>query len=597
MSEFLQKYKRTHHCKELTAKNVGEEVVLFGWVQTRRDHGGVIFVDLRDKNGVTQIVLNPEIDSRVHELGHHLRTEYCMGVKGKVHHRPDGMVNDKLFTGEVEIFVDDFEVFSKSETPPFPIEDNIDVNEDVRLKYRYLDLRRKNLQQNIILRSKVAQIVRSYLDENLFVEIETPVLTKSTPEGARDYLVPSRVHKGSFYALPQSPQIFKQLLMVSGFERYFQIVKCFRDEDLRADRQPEFTQIDIETSFLTQEEFLPIMEGMIAKIFKEVKGIDLKLPFPRMTYAESMEKYGLDAPDLRFGLELQTVKEIFKSTDFKVFREIANSDKQTIKALNLKGGADLTRKEIDDLTKFVGIYGAKGLAYIKVLEGGEWQSPIVKFFSEEEKAALKDVVNMEEGDIVFFGAGKEKIVNDSMGNLREKIAEMRGLINKDDFKFTWVVDFPMFEYDEGEKRYFSVHHPFTSPKYEHIPLMDSNPEKCLSNSYDLVLNGHEIGGGSIRIHNQDVQKKVFELLGIGKEEAEEKFGFLLDALKFGPPPHGGIAFGLDRIMMILTGAPGIRDVIAFPKTQKASDVMSDCPNQVSAAQLMELGVRVVEKAD
>lgn len=593
MSEFLIQNKRTHHCSALTGADEGQEVVLYGWVDTRRDHGGLIFVDLRDREGLTQIVFHPEIDERVHELGHHLRTEYCLGIRGKVSKRPDGMRNDNLPTGEIEVDVLDFEVFSKSKTPPFMIEDSIDVNEDLRLKYRYLDLRRPSIQKNLILRSKVNQVVRQYLSENGFLEIETPVLTKSTPEGARDYLVPSRVQKGNFYALPQSPQIFKQLLMVSGMERYFQIVKCFRDEDLRADRQPEFTQIDIEMSFVEQEDILPLMEQLIFKVWKDVKGVELKIPFPRITYDDCMERYGLDAPDTRFGLELTNIKQIFKETEFKVFREIANQDdSQSIKAINLKGGADMSRKEIDDLTKYVGVYGARGLAYIKVLEN-EWQSPIVKFFSDSEKQALKDSLNMEVGDLVFFGAGQTKVVNDSMGHLREKIAEMRDLIPQNQDNFVWVVDFPMFEYDDEAKRHVAIHHPFTAPKPEELDKLDSDPLHCHANAYDLVLNGNEIGGGSIRIHSQEVQSKVFSLLGIDEDEARSKFGFLLDALQYGPPPHGGIAFGMDRLMMLLTGSPSIRDVIAFPKTQKAADPMSECPSEVAAAQLLELGIRTI----
>lgn len=594
MSEFLAKYKRSHHCHELTAKDIGKDVVLYGWVDVRRDHGGLIFVDLRDRHGITQIAFHPEVDERVHELGHHLRTEYCLGIAGKVNARPDGMANPKLKTGAVEVDVTDFEVFNKSKTPPFLIEDEIDVSEEVRLKYRYLDLRRKRLKNTMILRSQVNQVVRNFLIDNNFLEIETPILTKSTPEGARDYLVPSRISRGSFYALPQSPQIFKQLLMVSGLERYFQIVRCFRDEDLRADRQPEFTQIDIEMSFITQDDLIPLMEQMVSKIWQEVKGIELKTPFPRLSYEECMERYGLDAPDARFDLELKSVKDIFKETEFKVFREIANSGvEQTIKAINLKGGSDLTRKEIDDLTSYVGVYGAKGLAYIKVQEN-EWQSPIVKFFSDEEKKALKEILNMEPGDLVFFGAGKTTVVNDSIGHLREKLGEMRGLINKDEFKFLWVVDFPMFDWDVDGKRHVPVHHPFTSPKTEQIPLLETEPLKCRANAYDMVLNGHEIGGGSIRIHNQDVQAKVFSLLGIEEKEAKDKFGFLLDALQYGAPPHGGIAFGMDRIIMLLTGSDNIRDVIAFPKTQKAADLMSECPSSVDAGQLLELGIKVID---
>ncbi|MFH1357314.1 MAG: aspartate--tRNA ligase, partial [bacterium] len=589
----LEKHQRTHYCHELSIEDVGKEVVLFGWVNTRRDHGGLIFVDLRDRFGVTQVVFHPEMDPRVHELGHHLRTEYCLGIKGKVNPRPEGMTNYNLKTGEIDVDIIDFEVFSRSKTPPFLIEDDVDVHEEIRLKHRYLDLRRNKIKKNMVIRSHVCHAVRNYFNEHKFIEVETPFLTKSTPEGARDYLVPSRVQKGSFYALPQSPQIFKQLLMVSGLDRYYQIVKCFRDEDLRADRQPEFTQIDVEMSFITQDIIFNIMEGMISRIWYEIKGIAPQTPFPRMTYEEAMERYGLDAPDTRFGLELTNVTSIFTQSNFKVFNTIANAcDGSLIKAINFKGGAELPRSQIDALEKIVKVYGAKGLAYIRVTEK-EWVSPIVKFFTEEEKAHLVEQLHIEVGDVILFGAGSKKIVNDSLGHLREHLGETQGLIDPDKDSFVWVVDFPMFEYDEDAKRYVAVHHPFTAPKTEDLALLDTDPGKCRANAYDLVLNGHEIGGGSIRIHQTELQSKVFSLLGISEERAQKKFGFLLDALQYGPPPHGGIAFGLDRIIMLLAGINNIRDVIAFPKTQKASCLMSECPSSVDAQQLLELGLKVI----
>ncbi len=562
-----------------------------GWVGTRRDHGGLIFVDLRDREGVTQIVFNPEDDAKVHELAHHLRTEYVMGIRGRVRRRPEGMQNDKLATGAIEVAVEAFEVFNRSETPPFLIEDNTDAGEDIRLRYRYMDLRRPILQRNLMMRHHVMQAARKYLTETGFLEIETPFLTRSTPEGARDYLVPSRLYHGQFYSLPQSPQLFKQLLMVSGFDRYFQVVRCFRDEDLRADRQPEFTQIDIEMSFVTEDTLINVIEGLVGSLWKEALGLELKLPFERMTYQEAIRRFGIDTPDLRFGLELVDVGEIFKESQFKVFKSVLEN-KGIIKAINVKGQAGLSRKIIDELTAYVGIYGAKGMAYIKVGDDGEWQSPIVKFFSDTEKEQLKASMQIKNGDLIVFGADRPKVVNEALGHLREELARRLDLLPKNEFRFVWVTDFPLFEYDEDEARHTAVHHPFTAPKVEDLDKLDGAPHEIRSQAYDLVLNGNEIGGGSIRIHQTELQQKMFELLKIDEAEAREKFGFLLDALKYGAPPHGGIAFGLDRIIMLMTGAPSIRDVIAFPKTQKAQDPMCEAPSDVDSKQLRELGLQV-----
>jgi aspartyl-tRNA synthetase len=592
LAQFIQDLKRTHSCGALTQSDIKKEVVLMGWVDVRRDHGGVIFIDLRDREGITQVVFNPETNKEVHELGHHLRSEYVMAIKGKVTARPADMVNKNLPTGAIEIMVDEFAVLNRSETPPFPIEDRLNVGEETRLKYRYIDLRRPGLRNNMILRHKVLQASRNFLDRNNFLEIETPFLTKSTPEGARDFLVPARVYPGKFYALPQSPQLFKQLLMVAGMERYFQIVRCFRDEDLRADRQPEFTQIDVEMSFVSQDDVIAMMEGLIQSVWQEAKGIKLKTPFVHMTYQEAMDKYGLDAPDLRFGLELIDVTDVFAKTSFKVFQQAAKTG--VIKVINVKGKADMSRKDLDDLTKFVGVYGAKGLAWIKN-DGDNWQSPIVKFFSDKEKAALAEKTNFEEGDLLLFGADSLKVVNDALGHLREQLGEKLGLIKDGEDSFVWIVDFPLFEYDAAAKRHIAIHHPFTAPKMDDVSLLDSEPLKVRSDAYDLVLNGNEIGGGSIRIHNSEIQKKVFNLLNISDQEAQEKFGFLLEALSFGAPPHGGLAFGLDRIVMLLAGADSIRDVIAFPKTQKGVCPLTDAPSSVKAEQLLELGVKVNKK--
>ncbi len=582
---------RTHTCGELRLNNIGDNVVLSGWVENWRDHGGIIFIDLRDRYGITQIVFNPEISEAVHEIGKRLRSEDVIKIEGEVVKRPEGTINQRINTGEIEVNVKSVEILNKSETPPILIDDHAQTSENLRLKYRYLDLRRPSMQKNFIIRHKTAQIVRNFLNENNFLEIETPFLTKSTPEGARDYLVPSRVNPGKFYALPQSPQLFKQLLMVAGFDRYFQIVKCFRDEDLRADRQPEFTQIDLEMSFINEGDIISLMEKMIKKIFKEIKDVDINEDFKVLTYKEAMEKYGLDAPDLRFELPLYNVTDIFENTSFKVFSSAVKNG-GIIKSIKVENGINFSRKDLDELTEFVKIYGAKGMAWIKVLGDGEWQSPIVKFFSEEEKEQLKERLQIKAGDLILFGADTVEIVNDSLGHLRKEIAKRLNLINENEFKFVWIVDFPLFEWDNEEKRYVSKHHPFTMPKDEDINMLDTSPEKVRAKAYDLVLNGVEIGGGSIRIHRKDIQKKIFKILNISDEEANQKFGFLLEAFQYGAPPHGGLAFGFDRLLMFLTGTDSIRDVIAFPKTQKATCLMTDAPSEVSKKQLKELSLKL-----
>ncbi len=585
---------RNHYCGDLTKKDAGKKVILNGWVQRRRDLGGVIFVDLRDRSGIVQIVFNPEVSKEAYEIGDRVRNEYVLAVEGEVVERSPETVNPKMATGEIEVHIHQIKILNKAKTPPFVIEDDINVDEAVRLKYRYLDLRRPEMQQSLRTRYEAIKVFRDYLDRQGFMEIETPILTKSTPEGARDYLVPSRVHPGEFFALPQSPQLFKQLLMVSGFDRYFQIVRCFRDEDLRADRQPEFTQVDIETSFLPMETLLAMMEEMTAEVFEKVAGVRIETPFQRLTYQEAMDRYGSDKPDLRFGMEIVDVTDIAAQCDFKVFRSVADQGGQ-VRGLNVKGvAATYSRKEVDDLAKFAAQYGAKGLAWIG-FKDGEVKGPIAKFFSEEEMASLRERFAVEDGDLVLFVADQPKVVADTLGALRLKFGHDLELIDRNAWKFAWVVDFPLLEYDENEKRYVALHHPFTMPKEEDIPLFESDPGKIRAQAYDMVLNGYEIGGGSMRIYQRDVQEKMFSALGFTQEEAYEKFGFLLDAFEYGTPPHGGIAFGLDRIVMLLAGRNNLRECIAFPKTASASDLMTDAPGTVDEAQLKELNIRLIEQ--
>jgi len=592
MIDFLGDLKRTGYCGDLSKKDVNREVTLLGWVQRRRDLGGLIFIELRDRQGITQVVFNPEINPQAHEKAQSVRSEYVLAVQGTVVMRPEGTANPKISTGEIEIIAKELKILNVSKTPPFQIDDEEEVAENTRLKYRYLDLRRPGLQKNLILRHKVAKEVRNYFDRLGFLEVETPMLTKSTPEGARDFLVPSRLTPGHFYALPQSPQLFKQILMVSGFDRYFQIVRCFRDEDLRSDRQPEFTQIDVEMSFVTVQDIRRTMEGLMADIFKEVLDIILELPFPVLSYDEAMGRYGADKPDTRFGMELRDVTEPLKGSSFQVFKDTA-SGKGIIKAINVKGGSSFSRKEIEDLTHFVQNFGAKGLISAKVGPGG-WQSSIQKYITDGERKAVEDALEARENDLLLFVAGPPKMVNQSLANLRLHLGEKMGLIPKDQYRFVWILDFPLLEYDEAEGRYAAVHHPFTAPKDEDIPKLKDHPELVKAKAYDLVLNGSEIGGGSIRNHLREVQSLLFEKLGMGEEEAREKFGFLLEALEYGTPPHGGISFGLDRLAMILSHSESIRDVIAFPKTQKGTCLMTDAPSRVDSKQLDELWIKVKE---
>ncbi|WP_460027593.1 aspartate--tRNA ligase [Methyloparacoccus murrellii] len=589
---------RSHRCGEVTESHLGQEVDLCGWVHRRRDHGGVIFIDLRDREGLVQVVFDPDY-AEAFGLAESVRSEYVLRVHGKVRARPAGTENPNLTTGKIEVLATRLEILNKAETPPFPLESEVEVSEETRLRYRYIDLRRPVMQQRMRLRRDITRHLRNFMDHHGFYEIETPFLTKATPEGARDYLVPSRTHPNHFFALPQSPQLYKQLLMISGMDRYYQVVRCFRDEDLRADRQPEFTQLDIETSFMDERAITDLMEAMIRELFRKTLGVELPDPFPRLTHAEAMRRFGSDKPDLRIPLELVDVADLLEDIEFKVFAGPARDPDGRVVALRLPKGGELSRKEIDELTQFVAIYGAKGLAYIKVTDRAAGieglQSPIVKFLPPEAVLAILDRVGAESGDLVFFGADKAKVVNESMGALRLRVGHDRGLA-QGDWAPLWVVDFPMFEWDDKENRWFALHHPFTAPKCT-LEELRANPGQAISRAYDMVLNGTEVGGGSVRIHQTEMQDAVFKLLGIGDEEAQQKFGFLLNALKYGAPPHGGIAFGLDRLVMLMSGATSIREVMAFPKTQSAWCPMIGAPAEVNDLQLRELGIRLRKPAE
>lgn len=582
--------KRTHHCGELRATNEGQEVVLCGWVSHRRDHGGLIFIDLRDRSGLVQLVFaEDKIGADQFPKAESLRSEFVVAVRGKVSLRDKETINPNMETGEIEIYAEELRILNKALTPPFYIQDGIDVDENVRLKYRYLDLRRPEMQKNIMLRHRVTKLMRDYFDEHGFLEIETPMLTKSTPEGARDYLVPSRVNPGKFYALPQSPQIFKQLLMVAGYEKYFQIVRCFRDEDLRADRQPEFTQLDIEMSFVDQDYILNLMEGLVSGLFEKTIGEKVQTPFLRMTWDEAMERYGSDKPDIRFGMELMDISEYVKGSDFKVFKSVLDNGGQ-VKVIKVDGYANIPRRELDGLVEYAQRYGAKGLAWIQYTET-EIKSPFKKFYSEETFQKIKEATNAQTGDLLLVVADKPLVVAQALGELRLEMGRRRGLINENEYKFLWVVDFPMFEYDEENKRWKAMHHPFTAPRDEDVQYLTTDPGRVKAKAYDMVLNGVEIGGGSLRIYQSDVQEKVFKAIGLSEEEAKSKFGFMLDAFQYGAPPHAGCAFGLDRLVMLMAKRQSIRDVIAFPKTQSASDVMSQAPSEVEPKQLKELHIK------
>ena len=591
--EELGGWKRTCYCAELSKQDLGKEVYLMGWVDSYRDHGGVIFIDLRDRSGIIQVVFNPEFSPQELKRAHQLRNEWVIAVRGEVRKRPQDSINPKLKTGEIEVWVKELKILNRSEPTPFVIEDGVRVSEELRLKYRYLDLRRPEMQKKIITRHQVVKLVRDYFTELGFYEIETPFLTKSTPEGARDYLVPSRIYPGKFYALPQSPQLFKQILMIAGFDRYFQVVRCMRDEDLRADRQPEFTQIDVEMSFVEPEQVFEVIEGMIVRVWKEILHLELKTPFPRLSWEEVMDKYGTDRPDTRFELHLKDLTDIFPRSEYRFFKQAVETG-GIIKGLNAPGCASWSRKETDDLTHALKIYGAKGLTVIRYQENG-LQGPVVKYFSEEEQKKLIERLSAKPGDLLMIMADKFEITNEAMAQLRLMVGKRLGIIPESGFNFLWVVDFPMFEWSESEKRWKSTHHPFTMPKSEHLEFLEKEPGRVKALAYDLVVNGVELGGGSIRIHRTDLQERIFQVLGIGEQEAKMKFGFLLDALKYGAPPHGGIALGLDRLLQLLVGGDSIRDVIACPKTQSAVDLMCDAPSPVSPDQLKELHLKIVEE--